>query len=137
MAQRNAKVDLAKRQAVGIYRPVARFAVKAEGDFRPVEGAKDCYRDQAAKPCNPHTVAVTVLKPAKYVKPEGKRGMATPQMRGFMEAAAGVGRTKRLKGDGVVRFVAIGGVTVKQVETKRPHTGAVYATGAILIPRKV
>jgi hypothetical protein len=44
---RNAKMDLAKRQAVGVFRAVPRFAVEAAGVFVATEGMKPIY---AGKP---------------------------------------------------------------------------------------
>lgn len=43
---RNPKLDLAKRQAVGVYRAVPRFSIEAKGDIRPVEGMKPVYHSK-------------------------------------------------------------------------------------------
>jgi hypothetical protein len=40
---RDPKLDKAKRQAMGVFKAVPRFATRAEGDFRPTESAKSFY----------------------------------------------------------------------------------------------
>jgi hypothetical protein len=74
VASHNPKVDLAKRQAVGVYRPVARFATKAQGDFRPVEGHKAPYNQ--GKPAPVAIPEGLVVKRFKAVAPRPERKRA-------------------------------------------------------------
>ncbi len=101
---RNAKLDLAKRQAVGIYRKASPNAfinkgvpVHSGGDYRTPEGAKSVYVSGRAAPVDVTGHRVTVCKPCttsskRYVGVAtcgGKRSQATPQNRAHMNTFAG------------------------------------------------
>jgi hypothetical protein len=95
---RNAKLDLAKRQAVGIVRPIARFAVGTARDVPVVELLKDRRALEAEKPCFNHakpapfdvtghtvvTCAAAYARGSHYLNHKGSR--ATPQSRGHMNS---------------------------------------------------
>ena len=98
---RNAKLDLAKRQAVGIYRKASPHAfinkgvaVHSGGDYRRVEGSKPCYQNRPSHPDTIEGVKVTVCEPQTYRGDFRKRGMATPQSRSHMNTFAFMKRSR-------------------------------------------
>ena len=93
---RNPKMDLAKRQAVGINRPIARFAVgtayvpllELQRDRRSLEGEKPCYCSVKAEPVDVVTHKVTICETVPYRALPARRSQATPQLRGRITSYA-------------------------------------------------
>jgi hypothetical protein len=94
---RNAKLDKAKRQAVGIYRAASPhasinhgMAQYSGGDYRTPDAAKSCYLGKP-QPFDVTGHKVTICKPgtAKGANAlNAKRGQATPQNRAHMNTFA-------------------------------------------------
>jgi len=90
---RNAKLDKAKLQAVGIYRKASPQAEinhgvtrYSGGDYRVPEGAKACYAGKVTVPTYDRAL-ITRLPPAKHYGDYRKRANSCPQERRTLTAS--------------------------------------------------
>jgi hypothetical protein len=99
---RNPKLDLAKRQAVGIYRAVPRWAEEATGEFRTPDAAKSFYNQGKAQPVDVTGLTVRKIEGGHITRKDSramvgnrhvaslnhKTSRATPQSRAHMNTFA-------------------------------------------------